>query len=422
MRVWANRRTAAQPEAQPPGWDGFDAIVVLLVAAAALGHWVSDLPLGSFRGLWGLLYVAAVTRLVQRFGSEWLTWTLTHQPALSALLILALASCLWSLDPALTVWKAASLLGTTLLGVFIGYSWPPPRLMRALYWMFLLLIVSSIGVGLVLPTPVGDGIPLGWRGVMTHKNSLGAAALLATIYFLVITLSRHIRPLWGAILCAASLFALVQARSRTSLVALVLTLAVSAYLAVGWAAQRPIRAMLWRLSLGLVFLVSVVPFLVGPLASMLGNDNPLNGRTFIWDGALTILRERPMTGYGYAVVWGRSDDTLLPHIPITAHRSASSAHNSIVNVATQLGLPAAIIACAYLLAALRDAGRLFAQRPSAFSAFAFGFLVAVALVGFAESLLLRIHAFWILFVAITVAVKRSLEAPDDRPSERSGPG
>jgi O-antigen ligase len=138
--------------------------------------------------------------------------------------------------------------------------------------------------------------------------------------------------------------------------------------------------MLRRLSLALIVIVSVVPFLVGPVASVLGNDNPLNGRTFIWDGARTILRERPITGYGYAVVWGRSADTLLPHIPITARGTSVSAHNSIVNVATELGIPAALLACAYL-AALRDAGRLFAQRPSAFSAFAFGFLVAVVLVG-----------------------------------------
>ena len=422
MRVWPNQRTGAQPDAEPPAWGGLDEIVVLLVAAAALGHWMSDLPRGSFWGLWVLLYVAAVARLVQRFGSQWLTWTLTHQPALSVLLTLAFASCLWSLDPALTVRRAASLLGTTLLGVFIGYSCPPPRLMRAFYWMFILLIVASIGVGLVLPTPVGKGIPVGWRGIMTHKNSLGAAALLATIYFLVMTLSGHIRPLWGAMLGVASLFALVQAQSRTSAVALGFTLVVSAYLAVGWATHRPSRAMLRRMSLGLVVIVSVVPFLLGPVASVLGNDNPLNGRTFIWDGARTILRERPITGYGYAAVWGRSANTLLPHIPVTARGASTSAHNSIVNVATELGLPAALVACAYLLAALRDAGRLFAQRPSAFSAFAFGFLVAVVLVGFTESLLLRIHAFWILFVAITVAVKRSLEATDDRALDGSPPG
>jgi O-antigen ligase len=415
MRVWPDQRTDAQPEAEPPAWGGLDEIVVLLVAATALGHWISGLPLGSFWGLWVLLYVAAVARLAQRSGSEWLSWMLTHQPALSVLLTLAFASCLWSLDPALTVRRAASLLGTTLLGVFIGYSCPPPRLMRGFHWMFILLIVANIAVGLVLPTPVGKGIPAGWRGIMTHKNSLGAAALLATIYFLVMTLSRHIRPLWGAMLCVASLVALVQARSRTSAAALVITLAVSAYLAIRWApTHRPSRAMLWRMSLALVIIVSVVPFFVGPVASVLGNDNPLNGRTFLWDGALTILRERPLTGYGYAAVWGRSGDTLLRHIPVTSNPASTSAHNSIVNVATELGLPAALVACAYLLAAFRDAGRLFAHRPSAFSAFAFGFLVAVVLVGFMESLLLRIHAFWILFVAITVAVKRSLEATDDR--------
>ena len=104
--------------------------------------------------------------------------------------------------------------------------------------------------------------------------------------------------------------------------------------------------MLRRMSLGLVVILSVVPFLVGPVASVLGNDNPLNGRTFIWDGARTILRERPITGYGYAAVWGRSDNTLLQHIPVTARGASTSAHNSIVNVATELGLPAALVACA----------------------------------------------------------------------------
>jgi hypothetical protein len=116
--MWTQQPSAAGPDRGLPGWDGVDAIVVLVVGAAALKTRLSDLPIGSliFAGVWVLLGALAVTRLVQRFGSAWLTWTLTRQPTLSALLILAFASCLWSLDPTLTVRTAAEHLLLAAVG------------------------------------------------------------------------------------------------------------------------------------------------------------------------------------------------------------------------------------------------------------------------------------------------------------------
>jgi hypothetical protein len=56
--------------------------------------------------------------------------------------------------------------------------------------------------------------------------------------------------------------------------------------------------------------------------------------------------------------------------------------------------------------------RLFEQQRSAFSLFALVFLVAFTVLGFAETHLLQVHSvFWILFVALTVAVQRSLAEP-----------
>jgi O-antigen ligase len=282
--------------------------------------------------------------------------------------------------------------------------------MRVLHWTFALLIVSSIIVVLLLPAPVaGELQQLGWRGIMSDKNNFGAAAVFATIFFVVITLRRRVHPVWGATLCTLCLLAVVQARSRTSFVALGVSLAVLAFLASASANRRPTEATLRRLSLGLILGVCVVPLLLAPLATILGDDDPLN-RTRVWAGALTIVRERPLTGYGYAVVWGRSDATLLPHVAITAHRSAGSAHNEIVHVATELGIPAAIVACVYLFGALSTAARLFEREASTFSFLAVGLLVSTAVIAFAETYLLRIHSFfWILFVALTVTVKHQLD-------------
>jgi O-antigen ligase len=381
------------------------------MAAVSLHGWVSDLSVAHslLRVLWWIVQLAAVARLLQQFGTEWLWWTIRRQPALCVLLTLTLASCLWSLAPAITLQKAASLVGTTVLGVFIGYTCPPQRLMRVLHWTFALLIVSSVVV-LLLPAPVaGELEQLGWRGIMRSKNSFGAAAVFATIFFVVITLRRRVHPVWGATLCTLCLFAVVQARSRTSFVALGVSLAVLAYLASASANRRPTRATLRRLSLGLILSVSVVPLLLAPLTTILGHHDPLK-RTRLWAGALTILRERPLTGYGYAVVWGRLDATLLPHVAVTAHRSAGSAHNEILHVATELGIPAAIVACVYLFWALTNAARLFEREASTFAFFAVGLLVGTAVIAFAETYLLRIHSFfWILFVALTVTVKHELD-------------
>ena len=416
--------------AQGIGRDDVAAIVILIVAWVRLKGRIPDASVffTAQRALWWAIYGAVVVALVRRFGTRWLTWTARRQPALCILLVAALLSSLWSLDPPLTLHKAVSVLGTTIVGVYIGYTTAPDRLVRVLYWTFALLIVSSVLVSLSLGTPVGPGVPAGWRGVMVHKNTLGTAAVLAFAVCATAWLARRVRWPWGAGLCALSLFTVVEARSRTAFAALAVLAPAAAYLAGVWGTGRPSAARWRRLSFGLVCAVSILPFLIAPFAIRLGQDDPLNGRGHLWTGATAILRERPLTGYGLAAVWARADASLLPHIRITAHRSASSAHNSIVQVATELGIPAAIVASLFLVAALVNAGHLFATRPSPFSFIAVVFLVAMVVFGFTEAHLLQIHwPFWILFVAVPIAVQRALETPagggrrhDDGRGDRCG--
>jgi len=398
---------------EPLGWDEVAAIGILLMATANV-RGVVAVPSPGFvlyNVLWVLAYLAVSARLVQRFGTEWLTWTLRQQPALWLLLIVAFASTLWSLAPSLTILKAAELLGTTVLGVFIGYACSPQQLIRVLHWTFAVVILTSILVAVTLPAPVlGPHTPPGWRGIMSHKNSFGALAAFATIFFLIMTVLDRVPRLWGAMLCVSYLSAVVLARSQAAAMALAVSLVAGAYLAVARVTQRPIQPVMRRAALVLVLVVALLPVLVAPLAEPLGRNDPLNGRLALWDGSRQIMRERPWTGYGYEVVWGRSRAQLLPHISVVANPSAASAHNSILSIATELGIPAAIVACAYLFGALSNAGRLFEREPSAFSFFALVFLIAFTVRSFAEANLLEIHSiFWILFVALTVAVERALD-------------
>jgi O-antigen ligase len=408
---------ASQSQApEPLGWNGVGAVLILLVAAFSLHGRVSDqsLPYSLMRVLWWLIYLSTTATLMQRFGTQWLMWAVRHQPALCALLVLAVGSFLWSLDRPHTLHKALSLIGTTVTGIFIGYTVAPPRLLRVLHWTFAIVIVSSIVVALVLPSPVTEPWEaLGWRGIMGDKNGFGAFAAFAAMFFIVTTLTREIHPVWGATFAILWLLALALSRSRTAAIALVVLLVAFAYLRKAWAMRRSIQPLFRRVSLGLVLVISALPLLLGLLAEVVGPRVSLSSRVWIWQGATMILRERPLTGYGYAAVWGRQDATLLPHIPVTAMRSALNAHNSIMDVAADLGIPAAIIAGAYLFGALSIAGRLFKRTPSAFSMFVLLFLMGIVVMSFTEAHLLRIHTFfWMLLVAITVSVKRTLLKSD----------
>lgn len=408
--------------AESLGWNGIASVAILLVAGVSLGNWLpaSSTAVLLLRLVWVALYLAAAGVLLRRFGRAGMTWMLRRQPALCLLLLLACLSSLWSIAPLISFQKALSVTGTTMLGVFIGYTCSSTQIMNVLRWVFALLVVLGILAVVGLPAP--ESLTIGWRGVMGHKNTFGALAGLATVYFLVVTQRRDLHPASGVTLGLLSLVVVVQARSRTSVVALGVTLAVFACLSLAAGAHRPALVTMKRLAAALVISVSVLPFVVGPLAAALGNSDPLNGRTRLWESVATMVRERPLTGYGYEVVWARGEASLLPHVAATVQRSAASAHNSILHIASELGLVGALVACLYLFAALVDAALLWKRAPSSFSLFVLLFVVGIAVSGFAEAHLLRIHSiFWILFVALTVGAKRSLErlaggASAERPS------
>jgi exopolysaccharide production protein ExoQ len=395
--------TPAAPDAL--GSDGVVSIIILLVAATdprVCGD--SSASLLVFRVLWWVLYVTAAIKLVQRQGVDWLRWIVAHQPALCVLVALAFASCVWSLEPLLTLHRAASLLSTTLLGVFIGFSRGPDAIMRALQWAFAILIIASMAVAVGGYAPPPD--PRGWAGIMGNKNSLGAAAELATVFFVVVTVTGRIHPFSGAALSIASLITTVYAYSRTALIALGITVAVGAYLFVVRNRQRLTRAAVRRTAWILALGPPALAMLVVPLARLIRERHALSGRGPLWAGVLAILKERPFTGYGYGAVWGKAKHTLLPRVRITGGPSAYNAHNSVLNVASELGIPAALVACVYLVGAVSNAARLYEKTASTFSCFALLFLVSFAILGFGEAHLLQIHSlFWILFVAITIAVE-----------------
>jgi O-antigen ligase len=265
-------------------------------------------------------------------------------------------------------------------------------------------MVSSVLVSVFFPMHLRPGDPIGWQGVMVQKNMLGEASTFAAIFFLVVTVKKVVHPALGSLLFVSSVVALIGSRSRTAEAVFVVSVVGIGLLVI----RRPKGTSAPWIAAVLVVACAVVPFFIGPIAARLGYNKPLNGRTLLWSAALDMIKRRPLTGYGFSAVWGRGRATLLPQLPVTANRSATHAHNSIINIATELGVPAAMIECVFLIRALSNAMRLFDRESTAFALFAAGFVLAVVFEGFNENVMLQIHSlFWILLVALAVAVRRS---------------
>lgn len=402
----------------PMGCDAVAAIGILVFASLNVAGWVAHLPTPSVlvRVVWWIVYLGVGLRLLHLSGLAWLHWLVRRQALLVTLLATAVLSTLWSLAPIESLRQAVSLAATTLLGVYIGYVLAPVELARSLSIAFGSVVAFSLVALPVLPEAiVVEPTTRQWQGLMGHKNSFGALSAVALLFYLA-AIARGAGSFWRRAMSGACLLALLLSGSVGARISAGVGVATIAWLVAAppsWRRRGRARLVLLGV-LGLSALA--VAQSTDLITRALGRDATFNRRTPLWAASLDIIRERPLTGYGYGVVWRREEATLLPHIPPTAGRSATSSHNAVLNTATVLGVPAALVLVAWLIATLRDAARVLIVDRSWLFVFVMAALTATVTVNLAESYLLAIHSvFWIVVVAMAVMLRRTADAHDAGP-------
>jgi O-antigen ligase len=192
-----------------------------------------------------------------------------------------------------------------------------------------------------------------WRGVFGHKNN--AAAVMAMLVFIGIYLVRAGRWISAAGVIGLSLLFLVFSEGKSSLVLCFAVLLLTSLTAIArsfWA-----RALMFFMPLLLLNLFSVGTVMSDTLAEfarLLPLDTSFTGRSDIWVFALQSLKERLMTGYGFASFWGSSAIQNLPEGKEWA-AYASHSHNGYLDAALGLGLPGLVLLiAAIVITPLRD--------------------------------------------------------------------
>jgi O-antigen ligase len=285
--------------------------------------------------------------------------------------------------------------------VFVSATWsvtPESTLKRAIIFSFV-VISSGIGVGAcnklwrtdefskMLATPliwlVGLSLLLtlldpgrtiteiGWRGVSGQKNEAGqmmAVVILLLLYGVRYTTLRNSLRL--VLLAFASLL-LMFAQSTTSLVGLLLSVAIAEVLTLRSTLNR---SGSWKVAiLGALLGTSVLVFiayqidllptggeLYSRLLASLGKSETLTGRTAIWDLVLGESRfHNPLVGAGYGGFWV-GPESISGYVRVGDGLYPWQAHNGYIDIYNELGILGLFLLLTVVFVALFRVARLHA--------------------------------------------------------------
>jgi len=387
---------------QPAQWVGGQAI-------SAAEAFQEGNPLD--RSVLTLLIVIAIGVLASR-SFQWGRFFAQNQ-ALVVLLAFAMVSALWSDFPFVAIKRWFRDFGNYLM-ILVVLSDPLPleavkALLRRLAYLLIPLSIVLVKYFLYLAVHYDPWTGRAeYVGAATSKNMLGVMCLVSGIFFFWDTVTRWAQrkePRTKRILAVnfaflgMVLWLLNLSNSATSRVCLLLGCMVILVASSKWGKRGPV---LLKALIPLGFCLYLVLWygldLQGLLASQVGRDPTLTGRTEIWKAVLS-LHTNWLLGTGYESFW------LGPRLnylwPLTGQ--VNEAHNGYLEVYLTLGIVGVILLGIFMIASYRTIcrklGPEFGIAPLALS------LWTVSLYyNMTESAAFNGQLFWVIFLLVTIGV------------------
>lgn len=351
-------------------------LIVLMIVPEGFNYRMLETGVGApssgdaiSRMLWLGLLALSVIILVWRAGLAWLL-ARGLNPFLLLFVALAFASIAWSIDPSLTLRRLIR-MGTILLAciAFVLICWHPRRYQNVLRPILTVVLLGSIVFGLVFPSlaihrETSAELIGAWHGLANHKNSLGALACLALIFWFHAWLTREVRFLPALTGGAIALTCLVLSRSSTSLA----TTAMVMIFLVFWLRSphglRPYLPYLVSMlaAILLIYVLAILNLIPGrgtlmtPIAMLTGKDMSFTGRTEIWAIISDHIRYHPLLGTGYGAYWTPAPVVGTDSYEFIWRRGfyPGSAHNGYLDIVNDLGWAGLTCLVAYFVSYLRQ--------------------------------------------------------------------
>jgi O-antigen ligase len=320
-----------------------------------------------------------------------------------ALVVLAFASSFWSVDPSSTVRRASGLALCTTYGVYLALRFGTEGLLRLLALTFTTMAVLSLVFVAVLPSMaiMDNGA---WRGIFTHKNSLGNVMSWGTIVCLAAAASPQNRrlALIGLPIMAVPLF-FSQSMTAISSAVIVSILMIGLWLCRRVQSLTPLLISGGACVLGLLTLTNLFSLSGDAMGSAIGKDSTLTGRTELWEAAWWWIQQNLWFGYGYGAFWTPAGPGL--HLQQMIAWPAPNAHNGLLEVWLGLGAIGMAAIVVFLVRMAYEAVTAYRRQRGIEQIACIGVLMMTLLVNSTESALLGTGIEWMIAVASLTAAR-----------------
>jgi exopolysaccharide production protein ExoQ len=341
-----------------------------------------------------LLYLFFLRLMLLRYKSALLL--IRREIWVIALCLFALISTAWSLDPGMTLRRGLALLGTTLVGAYMGLRMEIKQQLRFVAGCIGATAIASLLVCIAIP---GIGIAAAgeWQGVFEVKNVLGRMMALGVLCFAVLAIGNR-RRRWSCVAMMALCFSLLLlSRSATAAVVCVSILCILPFRKVLNLSPRsliPVLAVWLMVAVPVTFWVQEHS---DALFDVLGRSSSLTGRLPLWHYVKEEILDRPILGYGYSSFWTSPEGDRIRDL---IGWEAPHAHNGFLETALGLGF----IGAALLVAGMwKNLALGFATARAGTEIEDFWpllYLIFTVLSNLTESSLLAANSFlWMIYVA-----------------------
>jgi O-antigen ligase len=324
-----------------------------------------------------------------------------------ALVGLIVFSFIWSDFPDLSQKAGIKTLYTTLFGLYLASRFSLKEQLRIIAWALLIAAVFSLLYTLAFR---GAGIEQGthngsWRGPLIHKNHFGRLMVVSSLVCLLAAFNsgRYRYLMWAG--CGLSVALLVLSDSGTGLIVfLTLVVLLPFY-----------RALRLSDSLAIPFFITLITVAGGialwagtnwnDLLFSYGKDPTLSGRTDIWDAVIERLWQRPWLGYGYHGFWEEKGESI--YVFRAVHYLVYQAHNGFLNVAIELGLLGLFCYLVSTLFTYIRAIKWVRSDKTSAELWPITYVTFLLMFNYTETTSVEQNSiFWVLFVAISLSLKR----------------
>ncbi len=301
----------------------------------------------------------------------------------------ALASTVWSDEPALSFKLGLELVVFTGVALMTAHAQTPRRFIAAFLCALLVGVIgSALFGGRAMIGTTGENALIGLFG---SKNNFAAficlMLLAATAALFDRAQPKPIRAL-AAFGLAIGPVLLMRALSLGALLAGgSALLALGGVLVLSWLPRRQ-RALVVVLGLVLSALLGGVMMLalaghenLSQLLVAAGKDPSLTGRTYLWQRAAQYIADRPMFGLGYQAFWvqGHVEAEGLWRYAQIDTRAGFHFHNLYYETAVELGMVGVVLLALTLVLWLAAVVVWLLRRPDPCSGFFAGLMVFYAM-------------------------------------------